>query len=363
MDLNLEWRTSEPLTVGLEWELQILDRDTLQPKEIFDRIIEKVPEGLKNLIHKEIYKSMLEIVTPPAAEEGEILKTLKSVFEKLKPIAEELKFHLVGLGTLFSDAEKPPEKNLTPRYERLIKQFGELLDDFYIYGIHIHVGLPDKDWAIKTYNNLVYYAPLLLALSSSSPFYRGRHTSIHSFRTVIFERLPRAELPPQFETYEDYKRHIGDLYGSGVIDTLKDVWYHIRLRPDYGTVEVRVFDSIFDLRRIEMLIKLVRAIAKYSKTYGFSRIPYWLSKQNWWFAKRYSLDADFLISKDNRKALKQVAFDLLWKLEDLGILKRLGYKVGDFVGFLRKPSPARDLEAKAKALKDLKKVIKLASVV
>jgi len=278
-------------------------------------------------------------------------------------VAEELGFHLVGLGTLFLNSERPPEKNITPRYLNLIKQFGELLNDFYIYGIHIHVGLPDEEWAIKTYNNLVFFAPLLLALSASSPFYRGTDTGIHSFRTVIFERLPRAELPPQFDGYEDYKRHIGDLYAAGVIDTLKDVWYHIRLRPDYGTVEVRVFDSTFDLKRIEMFIKLVRAIAKYSETYGYKKMPYWLSKQNWWFAKRYSLDADFITSTDDRKALKQIGFDLVWMLEDLGILKRLGYKVADFLSFLRKPSPARDMEAKGKALKDLKKLVKLATVV
>jgi len=363
MPLNLNWHPSEPLTIGLEWELQILDRETLRPKEIFDAVVENLPDGLKPLIHKEIYKSMLEIVTPPSADEREPLKRLSEVFEALTDAAKNLGFHLVGLGTLFLESEKLPEKNITPRYLNLIKQFGELLDDFYIYGIHVHVGLPDEEWAIKTYNNLVFFAPLLLALSASSPFYRGKDTSIHSFRTVVFERLPRAELPPQFRSYADYERHLNDLYAAGVIDTIKDVWYHVRLRPDYGTVEVRVFDSTFEVERIELFLKLVRAIAKYSEIYGYKEMPYWLSKQNWWFAKRYSLDGDFLTANDDRRALRQVGFDLVWMLEDLGILRRLGYKVEDFTKFLRKPSPARDLSAKAKALKDLKKIVKAAALV
>jgi carboxylate-amine ligase len=363
MPLNTEWNPSEALTVGVEWELQILDRESLTPKNLFEDILNDLPEDLKPYIHKEIYKSMLEIVTPPAADEEEPIKALYRIFDHLKVSALRRGYHLVGLGTLFLESERPPEKNITPRYKRFIEEFGELLDDFYIYGIHIHIGFPNPEWALKAYNNLIYYAPILLALSASSPFYRGRHTGIHSFRTVIFERLPRAELPPQFETYRDYERHINELYGAGIIDTIKDVWYHIRLRPDFGTVEVRVFDSIFDVERIKVLIKLLRAISKFSNIYGYRELPHYLIKQNWWYAKRYSLDADFFAGTFNRKALKHVAFDLIFELDELGILKRLGYNRGEFLNLLRKPSPARDIEAKAKAWKSLKKVVKMAALV
>jgi len=363
MPLNTEWNPSDPLTVGLEWELQILDRETLKPKNAYPEIVADVREELRPLLHKEIYKSMLEIVTPPAESEESIVSSLETIFSDLRTSAVKRNYHLVGLGTLYTQSGELPEKNLTPRYKRFIRQFGELLDDFYIYGIHIHVGFPDPEWAVKAYNNFVAFAPLLLALAANSLYYRGVNTKIHSFRTVVFERLPRAELPPQFDDYGLYEEHMQELYLAGAIETVKDVWYHVRLRPDFGTVEVRVFDSGWDLQRIGLYIKLVRAIAKFSKTYGYRKVKPHLIKQSWWLAKRYSLDADYLWSAEDRRPLRQVGFELIYLLDELGIFKKLGYDREEFLKALRRPSPARDIEAKVKVFKGPEKIVKMAAII
>ena len=359
--MQLEWRGSQPLTVGVEWELQILDRKTLQPKDIFEEIYENLPAEVIPLIHKEVYKSMLEIVTPPMEDEGSIENLLRETFEAIKPLAERLNFHLVGLGTLFLKNEKPTAINVSPRYKLFADEFQEILRDFYIYGIHIHVGIPDPDWAVRAFNNFVRYAPILLALSANTVFYRGVNTGIHSYRMVVFEKLPRAELPRPFTNYGEFTDIIRHLKGVGIIEGIKDLWWHIRLRPDFGTIEVRVFDSLWDLERLKFLVKLVRAIASYSEKYQDEPLPKELSNQNWWWAKRYSLDADYA-DWSGRKALKQVAYDLFYKMEHLGILRKLGYKVEEFTHFLRRPSLAKDIALKAKAL-GLEKVIKMAALV
>ncbi len=358
-----DWNPSKPLTVGLEWELQILDIETLKPKPIFERIFTRIPEPLSSYLHAEIYKAMLEIVSPPFEEEEELLYWLGGFLDELKRIAERENFTLVGLGTLYTEVETPPERNLTERYKLFVRQFGELLDDFYIFGIHVHIGFPNPEWALKAYNNFVYYAPLLLALSASSPIYRGRFTGIHSFRTVVFERLPRAELPPQYSNYAEYEGFVKKLRSAAVVDSLKDIWHHVRLRPDLGTVEVRVFDSIWEPERIGVLIRLLKAIALLSETYGYKPISPLLARQNWWFAKRYSLDADFADGRGGRRALKQVAFDLVYSMDDLGIFKRLGYDRRTFLRLLRRPSPAREMEAKFKVFKNPEKLVNIARVV
>ncbi len=359
--MKLKWKESTPLTVGVEWEFQILDRNTLQPKDVFENIYDQLEPALVPFIHKEVYQSMLEIVSPPCENEKEAINLFEEIFENLKPLTEKENIHLIGLGTLFIKNINSTQINISPRYKLFAEEFQEILKDFYIYGIHIHIGIPSPDWAIRTFNNLVLYAPLLLALSANSIFYRGINTGIHSYRMVLFEKLPRAELPRQFKNYEEFQEIFQNLLKTKVIENIKDIWWHIRPRPDFGTIEIRVFDSLWDLERLKLLIKLVRAIALYSEKYQDDILPPEILNQNWWWAKRYSLDADF-IDKNGRKALKQVAFDLIYKLADLGILKKLNYSVGEFTKFLRKPSPAKELLFKSKAV-GLEKVIKMGAVV
>jgi carboxylate-amine ligase len=359
--MQLEWKYSKPLTLGVEWELQILDRETLQPKEIFSELVEEIPTEFLPMVHKEVYQSMLELVTPPMEDEKQIIQLLKDILESFKTLAIKKKFHLTALGTLFLKNENPPKINMSKRYKLFAEEFQEILRDFYIYGIHIHIGFPDAEWAFRAYNNLLKFSPLLLALSANSIIYRGKNTGIHSYRMVIFEKLPRAVLPRPFEDFKSFKKLIENLHQTGVIESLKDLWWHIRPRPDLGTIEIRVFDSFWDLERLEFLLKLIKAIALYSETYA-EKLPQWeVLSQNWWWAKRYSLDADFIDEK-GRKALKGIAYDLIYKFEDLGILKKLGYTAKELISFLRKPSMAKDIALKIKAV-GLEKVIKMYSPV
>jgi carboxylate-amine ligase len=359
--MQLEWKYSKPLTLGVEWELQILDRETLQPKEIFSELVEELPAEFLPMVHKEIYQSMLELVTPPMEDEKQIIRLLRDILDSFKTFAVKKKFRLTALGTLFLKNENPPRINISKRYKLFAEEFQEILRDFYIYGIHVHIGIPNADWAIRAYNNFVKYAALLLAFSANSVFYRGKNTGIHSYRMVIFEKLPRAVLPRPLKDFKEFNSLIENLRQTGVIETLKDLWWHIRPRPDFGTIEIRVFDSFWNLEKLEFLLKLIKTIALYSETYEEKLLPWEILNQNWWWAKRYSLDADFIDEK-GRRALKGVAYDLFYKFEDLGILKKLGYKVSEFTKFLRKPSLAKDILLKEKAV-GLHKVIELNSPV
>ncbi len=359
--VNLKWKSSKPLTVGVEWEFQILDRENLEPKDLFEEIVNDIPKVFLPMVHKEIYQSMLEIVTPPFEEDSEIKKLLKEILSTFSTSAVKRNYHLVGLGSLFLPSEKGTKINIDNRYKFFAEQFQELLRDFYIYGIHIHIGFPNEEWALRAFNNFVKFAPIFLALSANSIFYRGKNTGIHSYRMVVFEKLPKAEIPRQFKTYREYSEILEHLFKADIIEQIKDLWWHVRLRPDLGTVEFRVMDSFWDLERLLTIVRFLKSIALYSERYQEIPLPVEFLKQNWWWAKRYSLDADF-IDNEGRKSLKQVAYDLIYKLEHLGIFKELNYRKEEFLKLLRKPSLAKDIELKSRSL-GLKRVVKLAAVV
>jgi len=156
------------------------------------------------------------------------------------------------------------------------------------------VGFPDQESALNGYNNFIELSPLFLALSASSPFFRGKDTGLLSYRSKLFEQLPRAGAPQQFSTYQEYCELVELLKESGTIESLKDVWWDVRLRPDLGTVELRICDSVGNLGRIRGLLNLAVMVGALSLSKPLKPYYHQVHLQNRWNAARHGLEGKFI---------------------------------------------------------------------
>jgi len=318
----MEFKPSKPFTVGIELELQLVDRESFELVDRADVIFSELG-SLKGMVHPEFLRSMVEVVTPPSSHPGEAVEHVRFVLGRILEISEDYGFTVVALGT--HPFAEPSKVSMTEseRYLRLLDELQVVLKNFLIYGLHVHVGIPDELLSIKAYNLTLNFLPIFLALSTSSPFFAGRFTGLHSFRTKIFEMLPRSGIPEYLESFEQFEELIGILKSSGTIESLKDVWWDVRLRPDFGTLELRVCDAVPQMGRIEAIASLFQALCSFSRFADFDRTYMEVLRQNKWNATRYSFDGRFIVDGRARR-IGDVAFELVDLMERKGIFRSLG---------------------------------------
>jgi len=354
----MKFKPSKPFTVGIELEVQLVDSETFELTEKSDIVFDELSEDFRRRVHPEFFKSMVEVVTSPYASPSEAVGSVRHILREIKRIGDRNGFKVIALGTHpFAD---PSSVAVTQneRYERLLKEFQVILKNFLIYGLHIHVGIPDENLAIKAYNLTINYLPLFLAISTSSPFFAGRFTGLHSFRTKIFEMLPRAGIPEYLHSYEQFVELIDILKESKTIESLKDVWWDVRLRPDFGTLELRVCDSIPQMERIEALAILFQALCMFSEVSGFERQFLEVLKQNKWNATRHSFRGRFIAGMET-KEIQKAGIDLLRSMEEKGIFQELGTSSKIVENFIfGKPVSGFmiDMFCKGKSLRDIAEI-------
>ena len=287
----MKFSPSEPLTVGFELEVQLVDPESFSLKSASGEIFLNLSSPL---IQKEFLDSMVEFVSAPHSCPSAAVEELFSVIGKVAELGREKGFLLSAAGT--HPFALPEEVRITEseRYRRLLEEFQEVLRNFLIYGLHIHVGFPDEKSMINAYNFFVEYSPLFLALSASSPFFRGKNTGIYSYRSKLFEQLPRAGVPQQFSSYGEFVELFEVLKETGTVESLKDVWWDVRPRPDLGTVELRVCDAVPSRERIEALLTLAVIVGALSFKGGLPPYYHQIHLQNKWNAARHGLDGTFI---------------------------------------------------------------------
>jgi len=292
----MEFKPSAPLTIGVELEVQLVDERDYSLKEASYKIFERYRSPL---VHKEFLSSMVEFVSSPHQSPAEAVEELFGAISEVAQIGREEGFLLAASGT--HPFALPEEVKITEddRYKRLLEEFQEVLRNFLIYGLHIHVGFPTKEAMINGYNHFVQLAPLFLALSTSSPFFRGKLTGIYSYRSKLFEQLPRAGVPQHFSSFEEFSELVSILKESGAIESLKDIWWDVRPRPDFGTVELRICDAVPTKERIEALLTLAVMVAAISLKEEAKPVFHQINVQNKWNAARHGLKG-FFITPDGR---------------------------------------------------------------
>src|SRR3954453_19359816 len=230
-------------TIGVEEELMIVDAETLDLSNSIETLLRGIPQDLAGEVKPELLESVCEIATTPCKNTAEVGRQLREL-RRAAPDTAGRAGLAVGSGgpapfAMWEDARVVAR----PRYRELIAGLQFIARQELIFGVHVHVAVDDPDKAIHVANGMRVHVPLLLALSANSPFWRADSTGLQSTRTPIFRAFPRVGIPPRYDNFDDYSRRAEFMVESRAIEDYTYLWYDVRPRPNFGTVEVRVMDA------------------------------------------------------------------------------------------------------------------------
>jgi carboxylate-amine ligase len=254
---------------------------------------------LRELIKPELHQSMVEVGTPVCATAADARREIVRLRSAIHDLASRNGLAIVSAGT--HPFASWMAQDITPfeRYSGVLEDMQYLARQLLIFGIHVHVTVPNRELAIDAMNVLRYMMPHILALSSSSPFWMGQQTGLKSFRSTIFEDFPRTGIPDRFESYADYDLFVRTLVKTNCIEDATKIWWDIRPHPKYPTLEFRVCDACTRVDEAVCVAALFQAlVAKHIKlarenmTFRVYRRP--LIEENKWRAVRYGLDGKMI---------------------------------------------------------------------
>src|SRR6476661_3010267 len=317
--------TGPSFTIGIEEELMIVDRDSLELVNAIESLLEDATDGE---IKPELMESVLEIATKPCANTAEAGAQLRGLRRQVAANAGAKGLTIGSAGThpfaMWEDARIVAR----PRYRELISALRFVARQELIFGMHVHVGLDDPDKAIHVANGMRVHVPVLLALSGNSPFWRADVTGLQSTRTPIFRAFPRVGIPPAYADWEDYQRQIAFMIESGVMEDYTYLWYDVRPHPNFGTVEIRACDSQTRVEHTLALAALIQAMVRelaihFEEGKHLGEYPWQMLDENKWLAARHGLDGDLVdLPSSDKVGTKELARRLLERLrphaEDLG---------------------------------------------
>jgi carboxylate-amine ligase len=322
-------------TIGVEEEFQIVDPDTWELRSHVSELLTASAPALGDQIKRELHQSIVEVGTKICADVTELEDEVCRIRRELSQSAESVGLRIAAAGTHpFSNWK---DQILSPgeRYESIVEELQQLARSLLIFGLHIHVAVPDKTSTIELLNEARYFLPHLLALSTSSPFWQGRDTGLKSYRTTVFRRFPRSGIPDEFDSWSEYEAYIDMLVELHCIDDGKKVWWDIRPHPVFGTLEFRICDVPTSPRVTVALAAIAQALVV--KLYrlrksnlGFRIYPRALVEENKWRAARYGIDGRLIdFGKRREVPMRELALELLEFVDDvvdeLGSRKALSY--------------------------------------
>jgi glutamate---cysteine ligase / carboxylate-amine ligase len=321
--------TGPPFTIGIEEELMIVDRDTLDLASSIEGLLEVLDSVEKDgEVKPELMESVCEIATEPCRSTREAGDQLRSRRRRVQEVADQRGLAIGSAGTHPFALWEDQRVVSRPRYRELIAGLQFVARQEIIFGIHVHIGLDDPDKAIHVTNGMRVHVPILLALSVNSPFWRGQLTGLQSTRTPIFRAFPRVGIPPRYEDFDDWSRRIDFMETSKVVPDYTYLWYDVRPHPNFGTVEIRVMDSQTRVEHTLAIAALIQAMVKelaehYEAGKSLSRYPYEMLDENKWLAARHGLEGELVdLPATDRVTAKELTRRLMDRLrphsEDLG---------------------------------------------
>ena len=316
--------SSDPFTLGVEEEYMLLDPESFDLVQHIETVLDAVEgDELADRINAELMQSVLEIATPVCRTAGDVMRELQTLRGYVTEVAGNEGLRVGSAGTHPFSLFERQRITATDRYHALIDQLQYVARRELIFGMHIHVAVDDPDKAIQVVNGLLPHLGPLLALSASSPFWRGEPTGLASSRQIVFSAFPRSGPPPRFRDYDDYAAVVGQLERTGCIADYTHIWWDIRPHPKWGTIEVRICDAV---TRVEDAVAiaaycqaLVKALSDHYDT--GEEIPSYhriLTSENKWLAARYGLEApimDLVTGRRNRIPVAQLVRRTLRAIE------------------------------------------------
>ncbi|MEE6280744.1 glutamate--cysteine ligase [Georgenia sp. MJ170] len=309
--MEIAFAPSQRSTVGIEWELALVDTDSGDLRQVAETVLEAViPPGQHSHphIHPELLLNTIEVVSGVGRTVREAGDDLARTIVELREVIAPLRVELMSAGThpfARSDYQRVTNKE---RYATLIDRTQWWGRQMVIYGVHVHVGIEDRRKVLPILRAMLSYFPHLQSLAASSPFWAGRDTGYASNRALLFQQLPTAGMPELFDEWHELERYTADMTHTGVIDHFNEIRWDIRPAPHLGTLEMRVFDGASNLTEVLALAALTHCLVEHFSTVldnggELPRMPGWYINENKWRSARYGMDAIVILDAAGNEQL------------------------------------------------------------
>ncbi len=310
-------------TLGIEEEFQILDGDNLNLRSQMSKILEGGRVFLKERIKEEMHQSVVEMGTNVCENIQHARDEVSYLRQQVIELAakEGLKVAASGTHPFSHWSEQLITPN--PRYDALIAELKDVARSNLIFGMHVHVAIPNREEGLQIMNVARYFLPHLYALSTNSPFWEGRETGFKSFRSKIFDKFPRTGIPPYFQSVSEYDKFIDILVKTNCIDNGKKIWWDIRLHPFFPTVEFRICDMVMTVDEVTCIAAIMQCIiAKlhkmHQKNQSFRSYRRVLINENKWRAGRWGVEAKLIdFGKEEEVPFAGLMNELLEFIDDV----------------------------------------------
>lgn len=306
-------------TLGVEWEFALVDAQTRDLSNEATAVFAEIGENPH--VHKELLRNTVEVVTGICDCTAQAMEDLQSTLKSVLPIVRQRGMELFGAGTHPFASWSTQKLTDAPRYAELIKRTQWWGRQMLIWGVHVHVGVSSADKVMPIMSALLNWYPHLLALSASSPWWVGDDTGYASNRAMMFQQLPTAGLPFQFQKWSQFEGFVHDQKKTGIIEHVNEVRWDVRPSPHNGTLEVRICDGVSNVRELGALVALTHCLVvdlerRLDAGEELPTMPPWHSQENKWRAARYGLDAIVILDADsNERLVTEDLDDVLTRLE------------------------------------------------
>jgi glutamate---cysteine ligase / carboxylate-amine ligase len=324
------------LSIGIEEEYQTIDPQTRDLRShIGSEILPKAKRALHEAVKPEMHQAVIEVGTKVCRDIKEAREDIKALRRQMISLAGENGLLLAAASTHPFADWKLQDIYPDERYRKVLEEMQMIARANLVFGLHVHIGIEDRNTSIHIMNSLRYFLPHILALSSNSPFWMGLQTGFKSYRSKVFERFPRTGIPDVFANWSDYETFVNLLVKTGCIDNGKKIWWDIRPHPYFNTLEVRVCDIPMRLDETMAIAALIQATVamlyklhasnKSYRIYGRALIS-----ENKFRASRYGLDGKLIdFGKEEEVPLRELMQEYLELIDpvvdELGSREEINY--------------------------------------
>ncbi|MFA7289692.1 MAG: carboxylate-amine ligase [Melioribacteraceae bacterium] len=286
-------------SIGIEEEFQIIDPKTRELKSHIQQILDEGKMILQEQVKAEMHQSVVEVGSNVCGNIQEARLEVVKLRSSLAKIAKSQGLEIGAAGT--HPFSKWEDQSITnhPRYHSVVEDMQQVARANLIFGLHVHVGIDNKDDIIHIMNAIRYFLPHIFALSTSSPFWKGRNTGFKSYRAKIFDRFPRTGIPDHFNSRGEFDTYVDLLIKTGCIDNAKKIWWDVRPHPFFPTLEIRICDIPMLVDETIAIAALIQAVVAklhklLKKNLGFRLYRRILINENKWRAARYGLEGKMI---------------------------------------------------------------------
>lgn len=327
----MDFAKSEQSTVGIEWELQLIDQDSNDLRQAAAYVMEQLKD--QKFIQAEMLLNTVEVTSGVHHTIAGCIEDIRVGAEAVREVTDPLRIDIASAGS--HPFANPAYQRVTDsdRYAELVNRTQYWGRQMLLFGTHVHVGIDRREKVLPIIRAMLTRGFHIQALSSSSPYWAGEHTQYASNRAMVFQQLPTSGTPRQFEQWHELEQYTSDLKKTGVIEHFNEVRWDIRPSPGWGTIETRVCDAntnIYELQAIAALIHCM--VDHFSTEWDEGRelpwIPDWYVAENKWRASRYGMDAILIVDRDGNEehvldTVKRMVRRLEPTAEKLGCLEEL----------------------------------------